>query len=297
MSTQKKTQVYSQHVFGSFYSDGAGIHTDTLKNGSDFLYLTRRDYENTADATHLDDGVWIGIPTPMSDNALDGALSRSKGPQPIQTSKLGENTLTLESRNTPAFDNVSKINLGLDTYLTIRTNFTLNSGDISSVVCALKSSDGVPWSIPWTGVPVVDKFVCESGKKFYSLTTNLLLRCDKVRPANFYFEWEVNFNTSFKTVWNFVMQYTLDMITSPYINLSILPAIGFGAQKYQAILDGLHHEEEQADETQTSIINLYPQLPIAPQEDSVTEAVTPQPPKKTKARILTRLFKRNTSKP
>ncbi|APG76953.1 hypothetical protein [Sanxia permutotetra-like virus 1] len=235
----------------------------------------------------------------MTANALDGAAAKSKGPDPIQTLHLGDNTLSLESRNTPAFDNISRINLGLDTFLTIRTNFTLNAGDITSVVCSLKSSDGIPWNIPWTGVPVVDKFVCESGKKFYSVTTNLLLRCDKARSANFYFEWEVDFTTGFRAGWNFVMQYTLDLIASPYLNLSILPAIGYGTQQYQAILDGLHHEEaqDQAKSTQPVISNLYPQLPTAPQVDTRMEADLQQPPIKTKAKLLTRLFKRKISKP
>ncbi|APG76935.1 hypothetical protein 2 [Hubei permutotetra-like virus 2] len=261
------------------------------------MYLSQRQFTNHTTANHLDDGVWIGLPEMMTENDVNGAYALSSGPIPINIQNAKQNTVIMNSLNTPAHGVIKRVPLILDTYLVIRTNFTLNTGDLSSVICSLKPNDqSKPWDIPWTGVPIVDKFVCQSGKKFYTLATNLLLRCDKVRPADFYFEWQLEFNTPFSSVWNFVMEYTLDLLTAPYMNMNIVPSLTYTDRDMEHKLQNLQIESDDTDEQHESDYNLpqtlYPPLPSAP----MAEAVIPQKPK-TKRGILTRLFKRKIYKP
>lgn len=215
--------MYSQNIFASIYTDSEGRHIDPLKPGADKLFVVKNQYDYITQATHDDDGVVIGLAVPIKDPDTHEAFKASAGPKPYTFGiSTDPNYLQLSTKNTPAYENLYNLYLNGQSFLKVRTNFTLNSGDISSAVCSLKQSSSL-WDIKWTGVPVIDKFVCESGKKFYSIAVDMIIECSKTSRADFYFDWDLNFTTPFLSVWNFVVQTTIEIINAPYINLSMIP--------------------------------------------------------------------------
>lgn len=238
------------------------------------MYLTQNQYTYNTDATHSDDGVVIGVPVPLTDPDVHGAYSLSTGEKPYTVGVTSDpNHLKLSSKNTPAAANMYKVTLFGDTFLKVRTNFTLNSGDITSVICSFKD-DTKSWNVKWTGVPVIDQFVCASGKKFYSVAVDMLISCPTSEQANFYFDWDINFTTPFTYIWNFVTTTVIEMANAPYINLSMVPWITTYTEK-QAY--DRKHKVNRRDLQYVSSVNssephmqdvnqnLYPILPTAPE--------------------------------
>lgn len=190
---------------------------------------------------------------------------------------------------------MSRVRCWGDSFLKVRTNFTLNQGDITSAICNFKQPDSPLWKVKWTGVPIVDRFVCQSGKKFYSLVVDMIISCPPNTSANFYFDWEIDFSTPFTSVWNFVIQSVIELITAPYINLSMLPYVTNYSehQKFLATLKNKPSRSLPISETSKEehsvpdrTLNLYPQLSTAPPLE-----LPIQDDFKRKPSLLKRMFK------
>lgn len=205
---------------------------------------------------------------------MHGALYSAASDKPYAMGVTGDpNYMKLSTQNTPAQQNMSRVRCWGDSFLKIRTNFTLNQGDITSAICNFKDPNSSLWKVKWTGVPIVDRFVCQSGKKFYSLVVDMVVSCPPNTSANFYFEWDINFSTPFTSVWNFVVQSVIELITAPYINLSMIPYVTtynehrkFLTRLKDKTLTGPEHSDvhEIDGNVSSGIPNLYPQLPTAP---------------------------------
>lgn len=301
LKATQESDIYTENIFGSIYTDSAGLHIDPLKPGADKLYLTLNSYTYNTEATHVDDGVVIGVPVPIVDPDVHGALYSASSDKPYAMGVSGDpNHMKLSTQNTPAQQNMSRVRCWGDSFLKVRTNFTLNQGDITSAVCNFKDPNSSLWKVKWTGVPIVDKFVCQSGKKFYSLVVDMIISCPPNTAANFYFEWDINFTTPFTSVWNFVVQSVIELITAPYINLSMVPYITTynEHQKFLAKLCERSTRDidnialtETNNVTPSRVLNLYPQLPTAPppEHKNVDDF-------KLKPSLLKRMFKRKKTK-
>lgn len=265
-----------------------------MKPGADKLYLTANTYTYTGDATHADDGIIIGVPVPITEPDTNGALKVYSSDKPYTIGASSDpNHLTLSTKDTPAQYNMAAIRSYGDSFLKVRTNFTLNSGTISSAVCSLKQPTAGLWKVRWTGVPVIDQFVCASGKKFYSLAVDMIVNCPEKTPINFYFDWEINFTTPFTYVWNFVVQTLIEMVSAPFLNMSMVPYVTtYEDMRHltrnkrevvpQPMLDVLPEEDTQDP---PEFLSLYPQLPTAPILPNVDDT-------KQKPSLLKRLFKK-----
>lgn len=267
---------------------------DPLKPGGDKLYLTANTYTYAGDATHADDGVVIGVPVPITEPDTNGAFKvfASDKPYTIVTSS-DPNHLTLSTKDTPAQYNMGNVYSYGDSFLKVRTNFTLNSGTISSAVCSFKQSAYGVWNVKWTGVPVIDQFVCASGKKFYSLAVDMIVNCPEKTPINFYFDWEINFTTPFTYVWNFVVQTLIEMVSAPFINMSMVPYVTtyedmrhLTRSKREVAAQPMPEAlTEEVIQDPPEFLSLYPQLPTAPTLPNVDDT-------KQKPSLLKRLFKK-----
>lgn len=235
---------------------------------------------------------------PIKDPDTHGAVAYGTGPNPYTIDVTPDpNFMRLSTKNTPAYANLYSLHFFGESFLKVRTNFTLNTGDISNVICSLKQPTSKLWNIKWTGVPVVDKFVCESGKKFYSLAVDMVISCQPYTRGDFYFDWDINFTTPFLKVWNFVAQTVIEITTAPYINLSMEPWITtYGdSQNHERRLKrairsttsqpfAASSDDYTDDVSKPHPPSLYPIIPTAPKLDDDDT--------KPKSSLLKRILKR-----
>lgn len=284
---------YSNTTVGNYYSDTSGVHLDAAKSGHlDYLY--KHDTKTIMNASTKDDGITYGISTTCDDNEeTDIASVKDRNPYVIKTIKSADMIMVSEIRNgEQSASGAMWNNISFANYVRLRwkTNIVVNTSNFLGLACNIR--DAGDWTIKWTGQPMLDQWITQSGKQIYDMTIDMFMTCEGVKRFNPIFEWTLSFNVPFSTGWNFIMTTVQTVLATPYFNYSLFPAITFRepSNRYQLIDNLTETDQNPPDKQVEQVTYLYPPLPTAPLIDTSDSELDVHHRKATKKKTaLTRL--------
>lgn len=298
LKTSVPHAIYSQSAIINEYTDSAGFHTDDIKSGR--MKVIRQTYNSSTESHNIDSGRIIGTYiSPDEPSVADNYVSEDITFNPLLSVTTtnpytAKHTTKLPNGVNSAFQtNWNKISIGNYVIVKWRTNLTVNGGTLSSLVCSVKES--AFWKLKWTGAPMIDYYITKAGKQIAYASLDFIMQCNtsNAAPLDYYFDWELTFNTTFNNGWNYILGTIVDVTVADWLDYSMIPWVGVTSTR----------------QPRSANIQLYPELPrpTAPQleleqpQNETELATSLTEPKKKKAKttiksMLSVFKKKKTSK-
>lgn len=268
---------YTTTTIGNYYTTTGGIYLDEAKPGhKDRMH--KYDSQTLMIASTKDDGITYGISTEVNGNDEVDSIQIRQDKNPYIVDNLDDVDVTFVSQTkggatTAASEMWNSIGFANYVRFRWRTNLVVNAGNLIGIACKIRDSGN--WTVKWTGVPKIDQWITNAGKQIYDVSVDYFMICDATKTFNPVFEWTLSFGTSYKSVWNFIMTSVQTVMSTPYFNYSLFPAIAYVDHNRYTVLDNLaERDEEQEDNASHSEklthTGIYPPLPSAPLEDTAS---------------------------